>query len=90
MHFHEAIQKRSDEEYYIDKRITLTAPEFQELINNVENVYMGSKKEDQKESATTKRSETSPQKNGNFIKLSDSKKTQFEDEQKICNLSFFP
>ena len=41
---------------------------------------MGAKKEAQKESATTKRSDTTPKKSGKFIKLSDSNKTQFEDE----------
>ena len=63
--FIKLFKKGSDEEYYIDQRITLTVPEFQELINNVENINMGAKKEDQKESATTKRSDTTPKKVGN-------------------------
>ena len=31
----------SDGEFHIDQRITLTAPEFQALINNSENINMG-------------------------------------------------
>ena len=31
----------SDGEFHIDQRITITAPEFQALINNSEKIYMG-------------------------------------------------
>ena len=78
--FIKLFKKGSDEEIYIDQRITLTASEFQELINNVENINTGPKKADKKESGSTKRCDTSPKQSGKFIKLSDSNKTQFDDE----------
>ena len=34
-------KKGSDDDFYIDERITLTVQEFQEIINNVENISMG-------------------------------------------------
>ena len=57
-------KKGSDEEYYIDQRISLTVPEFQELINKVENINMGPKKEDQKERGRKKRCETTLKQSG--------------------------
>ena len=40
--FLKIFKKGADGEFYIDQRVTLTVPEFQELINNVENKNMGS------------------------------------------------
>ena len=54
--FLKLFKKGADEEYYIDQRITLTVPEFQQLINNVENISMGPTKES-KEMVTSKRGE---------------------------------
>lgn len=34
-------KKGSDDDFYIDQRITLTVQEFQDIINNVENINMG-------------------------------------------------
>ena len=39
--FLKLFKKGADGEFYIDQRVTLTVPEFQELINNVENINMG-------------------------------------------------
>ena len=39
--FLKLFKKEADGEFHIDQRVTLTVPEFQELINNVENINMG-------------------------------------------------
>ena len=39
--FLKLFKKGADDEIYIDQRVTLTVPEFQEQINNVENTNMG-------------------------------------------------
>ena len=39
--FLKLFEKEADGEFYIDQRVKLTVPEFQELINNVENINMG-------------------------------------------------
>ena len=35
-------KKRSDDDFYIDQRTTLTVQEFRDILNNVENISMGS------------------------------------------------
>lgn len=42
-------KKGSDDDFYIDQRITLTVQEFQEVVNNVENISMGPTAEIKKE-----------------------------------------
>ena len=42
-------EKGSDDEYHIDQRITLTAQEFKDLINNIANLNMGPVKDVTKE-----------------------------------------
>ena len=39
--FLKLFKKGTDAEFYIDQRVTLTVTEFQELINNVENINRG-------------------------------------------------
>ena len=39
--FLKLFKKGADAEFDIDQPVTLTVPEFQELINNVENINMG-------------------------------------------------
>ena len=53
-------KKGSDDDFYIDQRITLTVQEFRELINNVENISMGPATDLQKEPlpGTLKRPDT--------------------------------
>ena len=39
--FLKLFKKGADGEFYINQRVTLTVPQFQELINNVENINGG-------------------------------------------------
>lgn len=39
--FLKLFKKGSDNEFYLDQRVTLSVSEFQELVNNVENISLG-------------------------------------------------
>lgn len=53
--FIKLFKKGSDGEFYIDQRVTLSANEFHHLIGNVENIDVGTLKDEEPTTSITKR-----------------------------------
>ena len=77
--FIKMFKKGSDDEYYIDQRITSTVQEFKDLMNNIENINMGPVTDGKKEQVSqhAKRYETpiSPKLAAKSSRLSNSNNT---------------